>query len=120
MYDSILPHARSGVYPSHLLSVRAPNQTEAQAKYIKANYKPTTLNVFEDFKSTVSRSFADQNWSLRVNPEKDERYKEESFDEYINAQIQKYGSIEMFVKQMLPTLTLMDANGIIAVRPRFS
>jgi hypothetical protein len=39
MYDSILPHSRSDVYPEHLLSVRAHNQTDAQALYIKANYK---------------------------------------------------------------------------------
>lgn len=117
MYDAILPHARADVYPSHLLSVRAPNQTEAQAKYIKANYKPTTLNVFEDFKATVSRSFADQNWSLQVKPEKDERFTEDNFDEYINTQIVKYGSVESFVKQMLPSLKLMDANGLIAIRP---
>ena len=45
MYDSILPHSRSDVYPEHLLSVRAPNQTDAQAQYIKANYKATTLSV---------------------------------------------------------------------------
>ena len=57
MYDSILPHSRSDVYPEHLLSVRAPNQTDAQANYIKENYKATTLSVFEDFKSTISRAF---------------------------------------------------------------
>ena len=43
MYDSILPHTRPDIYPSHLLSVRAPNQTDQQAEYIKANYKFTQL-----------------------------------------------------------------------------
>ena len=117
MYDSILPHSRSDVYPEHLLSVRAPNQTDAQALYIKANYKATTLSVFEDFRATISRAFADQNWSIRYSPELDERFGEETFQRYVNNEIEKFGSLEMFVKNMLPTLKLVDANGIIAIFP---
>ena len=117
MYDSILPHSRSDVYPEHLLSVRAPNQTDAQAMYIKANYKATTLSVFEDFRATISRAFADQNWSIRYSPELDERFGEETFQRYVNNEIEKFGSLEMFVKNMLPTLKLVDANGIIAIYP---
>jgi hypothetical protein len=117
MYDSILPHSRSDVYPEHLLSVRAPNQTDAQALYIKANYKATTLSVFEDFRATISRAFADQNWSIRYSPELDERFGEETFQRYVNNEIEKFGSLEMFVKNMLPTLKLVDANGIIAIIP---
>jgi hypothetical protein len=117
MYDSILPHSRSDVYPEHLLSVRAPNQTDAQALYIKANYKATTLSVFEDFRSTISRAFADQNWSIRYSEELDERFGEETFQRYVNNEIEKFGSLEMFVKNMLPTLKLVDANGIIAIYP---
>jgi hypothetical protein len=117
MYDSILPHSRSDVYPEHLLSVRAPNQTDAQALYIKANYKATTLSVFEDFRATISRAFADQNWSIRYLPELDERSGEETFQRYVNNEIEKFGSLEMFIKNMLPTLKLVDANGIIAIYP---
>ena len=117
MYDSILPHSRSDVYPEHLLSVRAPNQTDAQALYIKANYKATTLSVFEDFRATISRAFADQNWSIRYSEELDERFGEETFQRYVNNEIEKFGSLEMFIKNMLPTLKLVDANGIIAIYP---
>jgi hypothetical protein len=117
MYDSILPHSRSDVYPEHLLSVRAPNQTDAQALYIKANYKATTLSVFEDFRATISRAFADQNWSIRYSAELDERFGEETFQRYVNNEIEKFGSLEMFIKNMLPTLKLVDANGIIAIYP---
>lgn len=117
MYDSILPHSRSDVYPEHLLSVRAPNQTDAQANYIKENYKATTLSVFEDFKSTISRAFADQNWSIKYNGEVDPRFGEETFQQYVNNEIEKFGSLEMFIKNMLPTLKLVDANGIIAIFP---
>ena len=117
MYDSILPHSRSDVYPEHLLSVRAPNQTEAQSLYIKANYKATTLSVFEDFRATISRAFADQNWSIKYSAEVDPRFGEETFQRYVNSEIEKFGSLEMFVKNMLPTLKLVDANGIIAIFP---
>jgi hypothetical protein len=117
MYDSILPHTRPDVYPEHLLSVRAPNQSDAQSQYIRANYKPTTLSVFEDFKATISRAFADQNWSIRYNPETEPIFGTDSFQAYVNEEIEKFGSVEAFVKDMLPTLKLIDANGIIAIEP---
>jgi hypothetical protein len=119
MYDSILPHTRPDIYPAHLLSVRAPNQTDAQAEYIKANYKPTTLSVFEDFKATISRAFADQNWSIRYNPEVEPIFGEDTFQRYVNQEIERFGSLEAFVKTMLPTLKLIDPNGIIAIEPDY-
>jgi len=118
MYDSILPHTRPDIYPAHLLSVRAPNQTDAQAEYIRANYKPTTLSVFEDFKATISRAFADQNWSIRYTPELEPIFGDDTFQRYVNNEIEKFGSLEMFVKTMLPTLKLIDPNGIIAIEPQ--
>jgi hypothetical protein len=117
MYDSILPHTRPDIYPAHLLSVRAPNQTDAQAEYIRANYKPTTLSVFEDFKATISRAFADQNWSIRYSQELEPIFGDDTFQRYVNQEIEKFGSLEMFVKTMLPTLKLIDPNGIIAIEP---
>jgi hypothetical protein len=117
MYDSILPHTRPDIYPAHLLSVRAPNQTDAQAEYIRANYKPTTLSVFEDFKATISRAFADQNWSIRYSPELEPIFGEDTFQRYVNQEIERFGSLEAFVKTMLPTLKLIDPNGIIAIEP---
>ena len=117
MYDSILPHTRPDIYPAHLLSVRAPNQTDAQAEYIKANYKPTTLSVFEDFKATISRAFADQNWSIRYAPELEPIFGMDTFQKFVNSEIERFGSLEMFIKTMVPTLKLIDPNGIIAIEP---
>jgi hypothetical protein len=117
MYDSILPHTRPDIYPAHLLSVRAPNQTDAQAAYIKANYKPTTLSVFEDFKATISRAFADQNWSIRYSEEVNPIFGNDTFEKYVNEEIEKFGSLEMLIKTLLPTLKLIDPNGIIAIEP---
>ena len=75
------------------------------------------MSVFEDFRATISRAFADQNWSIRYSPELDERFADETFQRYVNTEIEKFGSLEMFVKNMLPTLKLVDANGIIAIYP---
>jgi hypothetical protein len=117
MYNSILPHTRPDIYPAHLLSVRAPNQTDAQAEYIRANYKPTTLSVFEDFKATISRAFADQNWSIRYSQEIEPIFGEDTFQRFVNEEIDRFGSLEMFIKNMVPTLKLIDPNGIIAIEP---
>jgi hypothetical protein len=117
MYDSILPHTRPDIYPAHLLSVRAPNQTDAQAEYIRANYKPTTLSVFEDFKATISRAFADQNWSIRYSQEIEPIFGQDTFQRFVNEEIDRFGSLEMFIKNMVPTLKLIDPNGIIAIEP---
>lgn len=116
-YDAILPHVRGDIYPSHLFAVRAPNETKQQSEYIKANYKPITLPIFEDFKSTVSRAFADQNWSVTYKEEKDGRFADETFKQYVTREIRNFGSVEMFVKAMLPTLKLSDPNGVIAIYP---
>jgi hypothetical protein len=118
MYDSILPHTRPDIYPAHLLSVRAPNQTDAQAEYIRANYKPTTLSVFEDFKATISRAFADQNWSIRYSQEIEPIFGQDTFQRFVNEEIDRFGSLEMFIKNMVPTLKLIDPNGIIAIEPQ--
>ena len=118
MYDSILPHTRPDIYPAHLLSVRAPNQTDAQAEYIRANYKPTTLSVFEDFKATISRAFADQNWSIRYSQELEPIFGQDTFQRFVNEEIDRFGSLEMFIKNMVPTLKLIDPNGIIAIEPQ--
>jgi hypothetical protein len=119
MYEAILPHARADVFPERVLSVRAPNQTKEQSEYIRANYKPNTLNVFEDFRATISRAFADQNWSVKYNPEKDIRFEDETFQRYVNKGIRLFGSLEQFSKTLLPTLKLTDPNGIIAIKPDY-
>lgn len=119
MYEAILPHARADVFPDRVLSVRAPNQTAEQAEYIRANYKPNTLNVFEDFRATISRAFADQNWSVKYNPEKDIRFEDETFQRYVNKGIRLFGSLEQFSKTLLPSLKLTDPNGIIAIKPDY-
>lgn len=117
MYDSIKPHVDPSYYPSKLFARRAPNETEQQAQYIKANYRPITTPVFEDFKSTLSRPFADQNWGIEYKQETDNRFGNDSFEEYVNNEIKNFGSLEMFAKAMLPFFKITDPNGIICIYP---
>jgi len=118
MYDSIMPHVNGSYYPYHLFAKRAPNETKEQSEYIKANYKPITTPVFEDFKATVSRSFADQNYDIKYKEETEERFGEDTLENYINNWIDNFGSLDIFVKSLLPTLKLSDANGVIAIYPK--
>ena len=117
MYDSIMPHVNGAYYPAHLFAKRAPNETKEQSEYIKANYRPITTPVFEDFKSTITRAFADQNWHIKYLEETEPRFGYETLENYLNNWIDNFGSLEMFVKSLLPTLKLSDANGVIAVYP---
>jgi hypothetical protein len=73
--------------------------------------------VFEDFKATISRAFADQNWSIRYSEEVNPIFGNDTFEKYVNEEIEKFGSLEMLIKTLIPTLKLIDPNGIIAIEP---
>jgi hypothetical protein len=115
--EAIEVHAKINEYPEKLFKHRAPNESEKQAQYIRANYKNTTKPVFDDFVNTVNRCFADQNWALKINKETDDRFGDETFERYVNEQIPAFGSVEMWAKSLLVALKLMDANGVIAIKP---
>lgn len=118
MAEHISYHAIKGVFPAKLFKHRSPNETEKEAEYIKNNYKQYTLPVYLDYLNTISRPFADGNWAID--------YKEdvESFkiagvtmQDYIDKDFPKYGSLENFIKGVLPSIKSIDANGFISVRP---
>lgn len=112
-------HAEIGDFPDDLFAVRAPNQTDAEANYIKANYKQNTLPVFMDYISTMSRPFFDGNWSINYQTEKwnDSLVAAgETLQDYVEADITSVGSIENFMKQVVVQTKAIDANGVIAVK----
>lgn len=111
-------HAVKGIYPSKLFQFRSPNQTEKEAEYIKNNYKQHTLPVFLDYLNTITRSFGDGNWGIDYKEDIAE-YKtaEQTFQQYIESGLPKYGSLETFIKGILPSIKTIDANGFIGVRP---
>lgn len=111
MAEHISYHAVKGVFPEKIFKYRSPNQTEAEAKYIKENYKQYTLPLFVDYVSTITRPFGDGNWDITYGDNDD-------FKEYVTSKLPIYGSLENFIKYVVPSVKTIDANGFIAVRPR--
>jgi hypothetical protein len=117
-YEAIKVHSEKNCFPARLFANRAPNQTEEAAYWIKDNYKNVTLPVFMDFYNTVLRCTHDQNWSITFQNEKDEYVSANlTFEKYLNTGIKEHGSIETFFKQIMFSLQLKDAMGVIAIKP---
>lgn len=116
MAEAISYHAVKGKFPSSLFANRSPNETPEETKYIKANYKQYTLNEYVDYLNTITRPFGDGNWAIDYN-EEIEAFKNESFQQYVENELPTYGSLETFVKGVLPNIKSIDANGFVAIRP---
>lgn len=118
MAERISYHAVKGVYPTELFKHRSPNQTDKEAQYIKDNYKQHTLPVFLDYLNTIGRSFSDGNWGIDYK-EDPESFKSAdlTFQSYVENDLPNYGSLENFIKGILPSIKSIDANGFISVRP---
>jgi len=108
----IAPHADVDVFPNLLFAHRAPNQSEEEAQYLKNTYRCTTHPVFIDYVNSVSQGLNEGNWSWEFEEGQDDVF------EYLSDGVPVHGSVETFVKQMLPALKAKDANGVIAVKPR--
>ncbi len=112
--DRIKVHADPDHFPDILFAKRSPNQTDEQFEYVKENYQCTTNPVWIDYQSVIGRSFIDTNWNIIYKEEPEEA---KDFETYTTEELPIYGSLEAFVKGVLPSIKGMDANGVIAVRP---
>jgi len=108
----IRAHSDPDYFPADLFKLRSPSQTEEETEYVKANYKCTTYPVWGDFIQTAQRALIDSNWGIKYPAE------EEAFRDYVQSQIEQFGSIENYMKSILVELKLKDPNGIIAIRPK--
>lgn len=119
--QAIKVHAEIGEFPEELFAVRAPNQTDAEAAYIRANYKQKTLPVFMDYISTMTRPFFDGNWSINYQQDrwKDSYVKAgEDLQSYVEGEITPVGDLENFIKMVIAQTKAIDANGVVAIRPK--
>jgi hypothetical protein len=107
----IKAHADPSFYPEFLFKEAHPNETPEQQKYVRNNYKCTTNTTWQDFMSVVGRSFIDTNWNI-IWPEGSD-----GLQEYCNEDFPTWGSLETFIKDVLPPVKLTDANAWLAVRP---
>lgn len=108
----IKPHAVQNYVPENLLKNRAPNATDEQIKYVKDNWKATTLPVFHDLLNVVQRGFIDDNWQIIWSDEA------EDFREYCELEFPMFGSTETLIKEVVPPIKYQDPNALLAVRPK--
>jgi len=73
----IRPHADENYLPVELINKRAPNATDDQVKYIRENWKATTIPVFQELLTIINRGFIDDNWNIIWDDES------EDFREYL-------------------------------------
>ena len=111
----ISPHANVDVFPAELFAHRAPNQSDEEANYLRNTYRCTTHPVLVDYVNSVSQGLNEGNWSWEFANEDGDI---DLFQDYLQSGVPVYGSIEVFVKTMLPALKAKDANGVLAVKPR--
>ena len=116
LMEKIKNHSELNAFPEKLFIAKAPRQTPEELNYIKENYKQVTLPVYLDFLSTISRIFNDTNYSIDYK-EIPLFPNESSFQSYVENELPIYGSLENFIKFVLPHIKLNDANGIIAIKP---
>jgi len=114
--EAVRVHSDPEYYPERLFKERAPNQTEEQHKYVKANYRCTTNPVWQDYLTVQSRIWFSSNWSITwPEPAKEEG----GLQEYAESDFPTWGSVEAFVRNILQPMKAMDANGVVAVHPKF-
>ena len=116
MMEHIKVHAVKGVFPSKLIAKRSPNQTDKEFEYVKENYKQITLPVYVDLISTIQRAFNDNNWSIEYPVDEND----DSLEIYLYSGLKNTPlkmSLEEWVKGVLPSIKMMDANGCVVVKP---
>lgn len=111
-------HAEKGVFPTSLFLEKSPYQKQEEFDYIKGNYKQVTLEYGVDYIATTSRAFNDGNYSIKY-AEDDATYKDDSLQKYLETGINVFGSLELYMKSLIPTIKGIDAMGVICIRPDF-
>ena len=107
--ERIRIHSEIDLFPESLFIKRAPNQTEVEFQYIKANYKSVTLPVWQQFQSAISRIWGDQNWKIDYKGN-DEAKK------YLEDNYPVYGSHEVYFKDVITTIKEKDNNGVVVLK----
>lgn len=120
MMRDIRNHAVKGIFPRELYEHRSPNQSEKEAIYIEKNHKQITLPTFLEYVNTICRPFGDGNWNIKYSEKEPDKFATAgtTFKEYVETEIPTYGSLEFFIKSIIPATKTIDANGFITVRPK--
>ena len=116
--ESLLPHIESGYYAERLFALRAPNQTDAEAKYIKDNYRQVTLPIYADYENTILRAANESNFQVDYAPDAEGAEGQDRFKEYVTTEVPDYGSLFNFWRYVLPKIKTADAMGVLATLPK--
>jgi hypothetical protein len=116
--ERIAVHTETGVFPAKLFHDRSPNQTEEEFDYVKDNYKQTTLPVFVDYISSITRPFHKSNWSISYQPD-EPQFEDDTLQAYLETGLPEYRSLEFYMRHIVPPIKTRDAEGCIAVKPLF-
>ena len=107
--ERIRIHSEIDLFPESLFVKRAPNQTQIEFEYIKANYKSVTLPVWQQFQSAISRIWGDQNWKIEYKGNDEAK-------EYLENEYPVYGSHEVYFKDVITTIKEKDNNGVVVLK----
>lgn len=105
----IAPHVSEGEFPEALFRARAPNQTDAEFKWMRENFEHTTLPVYLDLENTVGRGLHETNWNLEIE--------DKEIKEHINGGIHEWGALFSFVKAALLKRKITDPMGVVTFLP---
>jgi len=108
--ERISTHSEVDKYPEKLFEKRAPNQNEEESEYVRENYKNTTHPVYMDYLSITSRGLQDNNWSIQYPSGSAEA---DDYSRYITRGIDVFGSVENYVKRIVPSIRANDPNGVM-------
>lgn len=119
-FERISVHSEIGKYPEKLFYNRAPNQTQAEADYIKATFKTTTFPIWERFLGSISGIWNPQNWSIKWNTEDTPiSAGKETPQSYLEEEYPVYRSLEQYYKSIVTPTKQKDANGLLVHKPYF-
>lgn len=115
--DELRVHIESDTFPDHLFIARAPNQTDEEYNYGKANFKQTTLPEYSDFENTILRALHESNWSLTPGDAAGDLEDTASFNHYISKRIEHFGGLAEYFKHIIPKIKTLDPMGMVCVMP---
>jgi hypothetical protein len=105
-------------FPTVMFKEKAPNETDAEFKYRKNNYRSNTKQDWNRAVGLLNRLWNDQNWSLRFK-----NVDADNIDNIENYIFKDYPRGGNFIEWFKTTATKAKANlfnGVIAVKPELS
>jgi len=109
--ESVSYHADYNIFPEKLITSAAPNETEPEYKYRKANYKQITKPVWDKALAQTYRIWNKQNSHIK--------WKEEDYENYFNYEYPLYGSYPQFFQDVVHKMKFADPNAVLAAKPKF-